>query len=102
MARRSLVSSLVRSAALWAVPALLISAIILTLLYRNTIYRSFDDPLESAVTALIASAEVDETGELRLTREPLDPRYQRALSGRYWLIGKQGAEGQPLAVLMAS
>jgi len=26
-------------------------------------------------------------GSLSLTREPLDPRYQRALSGRYWLLG---------------
>ncbi len=101
MANRSLVSSLVRSAALWAVPALLIAAIILTLVYRNTIYRSFDDPLESAVTALIASVEVDEEGQLRLTREPLDPRYQRALSGRYWLIGQDEGEG-PLSIFVAS
>ena len=101
MANRSLVSSLVRSAALWAVPALLIAATILTLVYRNTIYTTFDDPLESAVTALIATAEVDEEGQLLLTREPLDPRYQRALSGRYWLIGRNGEDG-PLDILVAS
>ncbi|WP_409433496.1 ATP-binding protein [Litorimonas sp. RW-G-Af-16] len=101
MANRSLVSSLVRSATLWAVPALLISAIILTLLYRDTIYRSFDAPLESAVTSLIASAEVDESGAVRLTREPQDDDFQRALSGRYWLIGREVA-GEPLDVLLAS
>lgn len=71
---------------MWALPLLLVTALTLTWLYRNTTYRSFDDPLVSAVTALIATAEVQD-GSLTLTRQPLDPRYQRALSGRYWLVG---------------
>lgn len=83
---RSLVMRLVRGAVLWALPLLLLTALTLTWLYRNTTYRSFDDPLVSAVTSLIASAEVAD-GTLGLSRKPLDPRYQRALSGRYWLIG---------------
>lgn len=83
---QSLVIRLVRGATIWALPLLLLTAITLTWLYRNTIYRSFDDPLVSAVTALIATADV-KNNSLSLTREPLDPRYQRALSGRYWLVG---------------
>ena len=83
---QSLVLRLVRGAIIWALPLLLVTALTLTWLYRNTTYRSFDDPLVSAVTALIATAEVQD-GSLTLTREPLDPRYQRALSGRYWLVG---------------
>jgi len=83
---QSLVLRLVRGAAMWALPLLLLTALTLTWLYRNTTYRSFDDPLVSAVTSLIASAEVAE-GQLSLSRQPLDPRYQRALSGRYWLVG---------------
>ena len=83
---QSLVLRLVRGATMWALPILLLTAITLTWLYRNTTYRSFDDPLVSAVTALIATADVKDN-ELTLTREPLDPRYQRALSGRYWLVG---------------
>ena len=83
---QSLVLRLVRGATMWALPLLLLTAITLTWLYRNTTYRSFDDPLVSAVTALIATAEIQEN-TLTLTREPLDPRYQRALSGRYWLVG---------------
>ena len=71
---------------MWALPLLLLTALTLTWLYRNTTYRSFDDPLVSAVTALIATAEVEDN-TLTLTRELLDPRYQRALSGRYWLVG---------------
>ena len=83
---QSLVLRLVRGATMWALPLLLLTALTLTWLYRNTTYRSFDDPLVSAVTALIASADVQDN-QLTLTREPLDPRYQRALSGRYWLVG---------------
>ena len=59
----------------------------LGLVSRNSSYRSFDEPLEAAVTGLIASVETGEDGVLRLSRELPDPRYQRALSGRYWVIG---------------
>lgn len=98
---RSLVSSLVRGAAIWAVPVLLITAITLTLVYRRTIYSGFDDPIESAVTSLIASADIGEDGTVKLDRVPLDPRYQRALSGRYWLIGSSDGTGK-VEVLIAS
>ena len=97
---RSLVTGLVRGAAMWAIPILIISAIVLTWLYRTTTYRIFDDPLDSAVTSLIAAVDVDESGGVSVSREPLDPRYQRALSGRYWLIGQAGGEARaPLEIL---
>ena len=93
----SLVSRLVRAAALWTIPALLLAGLLLTWLYRDTIYQSFDDPLEQAVTDLIAAVEVMEDGELALAREPIDPQYQRALSGRYWMIGAAEADDTLLA-----
>lgn len=83
----SLVSSLVRAAALWAVPGMIFVTIALSLVSRNASYQSFDEPLEAAVLGLIASVESGEDGTLRLSRELPDPRYQRALSGRYWVIG---------------
>ena len=89
----SLVTRLVKAAALWTLPALLIASIGLTWLYRSTIYKSFDDPLESAATALIASVDVNADRSLSLLQEPIDPRYQRALSGRYWMIGRISADG---------
>ena len=92
----SLVSGLVKGAALWAVPALMLTALILTLLSRQSTYRSFDEPLEAAVIGLIASAEVSNDGTIRLSRELPDPNYQRALSGRYWLIGTTGDDGEIL------
>ncbi len=94
----SLVSSLVRAAALWAVPGLIGVTLALGLVSRNSSYRSFDESLESAVLGLIASVESDEDGTLRLSRELPEPRYQRALSGRYWMIGtiEDGREIIPL------
>ena len=94
---QSLVTRLVRSAVLWALPSLLIAAMTLTWFYRNSTYRIFDDPLMSAVTSLIASANIDAGSDglsgISLLREPTDPRYQRALSGRYWVIGTVNDEG---------
>ena len=93
---RSLVARLVRSAMLWTLPVLILSAIALTWFYRSSTYRIFDDPMTSAVTSLIAAANVPSSGnmsELELVREPTDPRYQQALSGRYWLIGDMANDG---------
>ena len=86
MTERSLVTRLVRSAVLWALPLLVIVALLLTWLYRAQTYRFFDEPQEATVTALIAAAEVED-GAIRLLREPIGDDYQRALSGRYWIIG---------------
>lgn len=101
----SLVWGLVRRAAYWAVPALLITALSLIWFTRASTYRIFDDPLVSTIQALIASVETD-TAEgsqqpIRLTREPIDDRYQLALSGRYWLIGEISNDGA-VSTIMAS
>jgi len=116
----SLVLRLVRSSALWTLPILGICAAILIWLYQSSTLRLFDDPLESAVTSLIANVQtevpvqIDPDGRedsfalnesldkspdknsepLSLIIEPVDPRYQRALSGRYWLIGFLKATGE--------
>ena len=84
----SLVSSLVRAALLWAIPGLILVTMALAWVSSSSSYRSFEEPLESAVLGLIASVERADDGTLRLSRELPDPRYQRALSGKYWVIGR--------------
>jgi len=84
----SLVSSLVRAALLWAIPGLILVTMALAWVSSNSSYRSFEEPLESAVLGLIASVERADDGTLQLSRELPDPRYQRALSGKYWVIGR--------------
>jgi signal transduction histidine kinase len=95
----------VRSAAFWAVPALLFTAFSLIWFYRSSTYRIFDDPLINTIQALIASVETETTGDVQdgisLTSQPIDPRYQLALSGRYWLIGELQEDGR-LNTIMAS
>jgi len=95
----SLVMRLVRSAFLWTVPFILISAMVILWVYRSSTLTLFDDPLDATVTSLIASADSQlgtENSEeiISLAREPLDPRYQQALSGRYWLIGQIYRDGR--------
>jgi len=86
---RSLVWRLVRSAAMWVVPALLFTALSLILFYRASTYKNFNDPLESTIQALVAKIETHPSGQgIVLAGEPIDSRYQLALSGRYWLIGE--------------
>jgi len=94
----SLVFSLIRAALLWAVPGLILVTIALGLVSRNSSYRGFDEPLEASVLGLIASVEAMPDGSLSLSRELPEPRYQRALSGRYWLIGRieNGTEITPI------
>lgn len=93
----SLVLRLVRSAILWALPILIVTAVAMTLFYRSSTYRIFDDPLVSAVMSLIASAEIERDAtsvkQLTLARELTDPRYQQALSGRYWMFGQLNIDG---------
>ena len=95
---RSLVARLVRGAAIWAVPLLAVIAIALIWFYKTSTYKLFDDPLRSEITSLIAASETRPdgagAGKLTLTREPLNPRYQQALSGRYWLIGRLSTDGK--------
>jgi len=97
--KTSLVLRLVRSAFLWAVPFILIAALVILWVHRSSTFALFDDPLDSTVTSLIASADSQLDNEnfeqiISLAREPLDPRYQQALSGRYWLIGQIYRDGR--------
>lgn len=81
------------------------TAIALTLLYRSATYKVFDDPLENAIKELISAVETgDDDGvpaDIFLTREPIDPDYQRALSGRYWMVGEYQSDGDLQALILS-
>lgn len=95
---RSLVWRLVRSAAMWVVPAMLFTAFSLILFYRASTYKNFNDPLVHTIQALVANIEnnpLNMSGEVGivLANQPIDASYQLALSGRYWVIGELGFDG---------
>jgi len=75
------------------------TAIALTWLYRSSTYQLFDEPLQDAVKVLIASAEPEDKMGIVLTRDLVDPDYQRALSGQYWMIGEFKEDGNLVSVL---
>ena len=85
---------------MWAVPAFALTAFALIWFYRSSTYRMFDDPLVSTIQSLISYVEVDpEDGRIVLSDEPIDPNYQRALSGRYWVVGELDGEGRLIPVM---
>ena len=94
----SLVLRLVRGAALWVLPILVFSAFALTWFYRVSTYRLFDEPLTNTITALVASVNISPDKVLTLNGEPIDPRYQQALSGQYWMIATLGDDGALIPV----
>jgi len=79
------------------------TAIALSFLNSTSTYKIFDQPMENAITDLISSAEtgdgLESKPEIYLTREPIDPDYQRSLSGRYWMIGEYQDDGTLKAIL---
>ncbi|PHR59334.1 MAG: ATP-binding protein [Robiginitomaculum sp.] len=94
---KSFVWGLVRTTFYWAIPALIIAGTGLILFFRMSTYKQFDDPLINTIQSLIAYVEVVESVDdvkIKLTNEPIDPSYQRALSGRYWLVGELNENGR--------
>jgi signal transduction histidine kinase len=68
----------------WMTAALLATAVLLVLLFRSHIERRFDQSLQDHLEELVAAAEIDRDGSIKLTWEPADPRFKPPLSGWYW------------------
>lgn len=81
----SLVRRLVALAAVWSLAVLLLAAIVLITLYRQSAIRRFDDGLGEAIISLYAEATVDSTGQV-FAPPITDARASRLYSGRYWQI----------------
>ncbi len=79
-------------AALWILVLLAGGGFALDRVLTNAITRSFDDGLEYVLTAMAASAEVDDFGEIRLIRPLGDQRFLEPYSGLYWQISGPGYE----------
>lgn len=86
MDRRSLSLRLVAGAALWVIVSLVITGAVLTGLFRDHVERNFDVALNDHVEGLLALAEVDGQGHVVLRRHPSNPRFNKPLSGWYWLF----------------
>lgn len=87
---RSLTLRLALTAALGALPILIMVGGLLLWLFADRIERRFDAFLLAFQQQLIAAAELTADGSLRLTAPPADPRFNLPFSGWYWLIEADG------------
>lgn len=87
----SLKLRLMAAAAVWAVPVLVLAGLLLYWSFLSHLERQIDEDLEAYQRELLAAAQIDADGVLRLTYTPADPRFSRTFSGWYWQIAA-GAE----------
>ena len=94
-AKRSLARRMMAIAALWIGVLLLGGGFALDRTLVRLVEDNFDEQLEYVQTALIASAEIDMDGEVRLYRSLGDQRFLEPNSGVYWQISGEGHEAFP-------
>ena len=90
MTGRSVNRRLMLGATLWIAVALLVTGFVLTGLFRNHVEINFDKEMHDQLEELLSLADVDINGTTTLRRHPVDPRYNRPLSGWYWEILSTG------------
>jgi signal transduction histidine kinase len=91
-ARGSLTLRMIALAGLWIIPLLVVGGFALNDVLASAIRRNFDDQLNYAATALIATAEIGPNGEARSSRPLSDQRFLEPYSGLYWQVSVAGEE----------
>ena len=91
MKSSSLALRLVIGAGALIAVALIAAGFALSALFRDYVEQSFDARLDVLLLGLVAVAEIDDQGQLGLTRGVGEPRFDQPLSGWYWQIA-DGAE----------
>jgi signal transduction histidine kinase len=108
---RSLTARLTLVAALGALPVLVLAGASLLWLFYERIESKFDTFLAAYQQQLIAGAELNAAGQLRLSAQPADPHFDLPFSGWYWQVSEgertlaqspsagplQGSDGLPIA-----
>ncbi len=82
-------------AAAWVLLLLVGGGIALDRVLVSAVTQNFDDQLDYVQTAMIASAETDPMGEVRLNRPLGDQRFLEPNSGFYWQITGKAFEPFP-------
>lgn len=82
-------------AAGWIFILLLAGGLVLDRTLNNLVERNFDDQLAYMLNAMVASAEVDQYGEIYFNRPLGDQRFLEPNSGLYWQISGTGHEDFP-------
>ena len=83
---RSLTKRIIFLSIFWIILALVATAFLLAWFYRIHIEEHYDAHVFTHVEELIAAIHTDSEGQVRLHREPTDPRFHRPRSGWYWEV----------------
>ena len=86
----SLTRRMIGAAALWISIMLLAGGVGLDRILAGAITRNFDQQLDYVLTAMIASSEVGDFGEVRFNRPLADQRFLEPNSGVYFQVSGQG------------
>jgi len=77
-------------AACWITFLLLVGGVALDRTLNRLVTDQFDDGLNSTLTAMVASVEIDSFGDVQFIRPLGDQRFLEPNSGRYWQISGKG------------
>ena len=94
-ARGSLSRRMITVAAAWILLLLVGGGVALDRVLSSAITQNFDDQLDYVLTAMIASAETDTNGDVRLNRPLGDQRFLEPNSGLYWQVTGKGFDPFP-------
>lgn len=88
--RKPLWVRLVTISAIWIVLALLVGGYSLSIVFRDTLERNFDDRLNGLLENLIGISVDDSSTGLNFSRNMVDQRFEQPYSGWYWQISPEG------------
>jgi signal transduction histidine kinase len=91
----SLSRRMIGIAAIWIFVLLVGGGIALDRVLSNAITANFDDGQNYVLTSMIAAAEIDDLGEVRLNRPLGDQRFLEPNSGLYWQVSGKGFDPFP-------
>lgn len=92
MRRSSLALRLFLTAAAWTTAILIVTGIVLSSLYRQTVERAFDRRLGVYLKTLVADLAAPEDGSERFAQALGEPLFELPLSGWYWQVTRLDSE----------
>lgn len=74
----------------WIALTLALAGVFLAGMFRDHVRRAFEAELADHAAQIVALAEFDDAGRVRLKGAPANPEFERPLSGWYWRLAGAG------------